>query len=308
MFNYYNVAMNFKTNKIFGIFLAAFSVSVWGVTFVSTKYLLSDFNAYEILFSRLIIAYICLWIMKPKVLIIHSGVKELNFALAGWMGVLAYQLLENLAINYTNASNVSIIVSLSPIFTAVALYIFLKQRDIKWNFFVGFIIAIVGVALVSFNGVVDFNLNPKGDVLAFGCCVCWGLYSVYVSKVNGYGYNQIQSTRRIFMYALVFMFPAMILQYVTGALNFNPERFAKPMNLINLVFLGAVASAMCFVFWNHSCKVLGTVYTSIAIYLIPVVTIIFAFIFLGERLSLMGIIGTILAVAGMFVSGYKKRK
>lgn len=300
--------MSLKNNKIIGALLAAFSVFVWGVTFVSTKYLLEDFTAAEILFFRLIVAYLCLWGMKPKPLLINNGVQELNFAMAGLMGVLVYQLLENMAINYTNASNVSIIVSLSPVFTAIALFIFLKQRDIKWNFFIGFVIAIVGVTLVSFNGVVEFNLNPKGDLLAFGCCVCWGLYSVYVSKVNRYGYNQIQSTRRIFMYALVFMIPAMILQYVIGALNFNPARFVKPMNLINFVFLGAVASAMCFVFWNQACKILGTVYTSIAIYLIPVVTIIFAFIFLGERLSLMGIIGAILAVAGMFVSGYKKRK
>jgi len=300
--------MDIKNNKILGAFLAAFSIFVWGVTFVSTKYLLKDFDAYEILFYRLVVAYVCLWIMKPKALFINSGVQELNFALAGLLGVLIYQLLENLAINYTNASNVSIIVSISPVFTAFALFVFLGQRGVKWNFFIGFVVAIIGVTLVSFNGVVEFNLNPKGDLFAFGCCVCWGLYSVFVSKINSYGYNQIQSTRRIFMYALVFIIPIMGLNYFSGALSIKPARFANPMNLLNLLFLGVVASALCFVFWNQACKILGTVYTTIGIYLIPVVTIIFAFIFLGERLSLMGLIGSVLAVSGMIVAGYKKRK
>ena len=67
----------------FGIFLACVSVFIWGITFVSTKSLLNDFSAFEILVVRFLAAYLGLWAMRPKRLVLKSKKENISFALAG---------------------------------------------------------------------------------------------------------------------------------------------------------------------------------------------------------------------------------
>ena len=309
-----------------GLFFATVSIFIWGITFVSTKYLLRSFSSYEILVLRFLLAYAGLWILRPRRLHLSERKQELYFMLAGFSGVTAYQFMENMAISYTSASNVSIIVSICPIFTAIFAQIFLKERHLTMYFNIGFLLAIFGIALVSFNGVVEFHLNPKGDVLALCSALCWGLYSICVSKINSLRLDSIQVTRRIFFWAVVFMLPIGVFSLLRfGAAlpagedlqiqnnisvffdsAFNLKRFSNPLNWLNLCFLGLGASAFCFAAWNIACEKLGTVRATVGIYLIPVVTIVFAFFALGEKISLMGAIGALLTISGLFVSEIKK--
>ena len=80
------------------------------------------------------------------------------------------------------------------------------------------------------------------------------------------------------------------------------SRFNKPMNVLCLLFLGIIASGFCFAAWNKACKIAGTVKVSCGIYLIPVVTIIFAFFALGEKITLLGALGAAITIVGLFVS------
>ncbi|MBQ8678642.1 MAG: DMT family transporter [Treponema sp.] len=314
-----------KKSSLVGLIFASLSVFMWGITFVSTKYLLRSFSAFEILVLRFFLAYLGLWILRPKSLHLEDKKNEIYFALAGFSGVTAYQFMENMAISYTSASNVSIIVSICPIFTAIFSQIFLKEKHLTPTFLLGFLLAIFGIALVSFNGVVILHLSPKGDLLALGAAVLWGVYSVCVSKINALGLDSIQATRRIFLWALLFMIPIGLFSIMTlGTFpvstpdfkipgisllldsEFNHFRFLNPLNWLNLAFLGLGASAFCFAAWNIACERLGTVRATVGIYLIPVVTIIFAFFALGENISLMGAIGAVITIAGLFVSEIKK--
>ena len=118
--------MSFRDKKIFGYLLAAACIFFWGITFVCTKYLLRDFTPLEILFYRFIAAYVGLWILRPRLEKIAAR-DNILFALAGFTGVILYQLFENIAINYTNASNVSVIVGICPLFTAIFSQIFSRK-------------------------------------------------------------------------------------------------------------------------------------------------------------------------------------
>lgn len=60
--------------------------------------------------------------------------------------------------------------------------------------------------------------------------------------------------------------------------------------------------------WNKACNIVGTVKVSVGLYLIPVVTIIFAFIFLGEKITLLGASGALLVITGLIISGIQKSK
>ena len=292
--------MNFRDKKVFGYLLAAACVFFWGITFVCTKYLLRDFSPLEILFYRFIAAYLGLWILRPRYEKIAAR-DNILFALAGFSGVILYQLFENIAINYTNASNVSVIVSICPLFTAIFSQIFLKEKHLSVWFIIGFIISITGVTLVCLNGNKTLEFKPKGDFLALFSAVCWGLYSVVISLINRKNYDQICATRRIFFFAVLMMIPLMIFTNDISIIQ-NSTRFAKPLNILSLLFLGIIASGFCFAAWNKACKIVGTVKVSCGLYLIPIVTIIFAFFVLGEKITLAGALGAAITIAGLFVS------
>ncbi len=292
--------MNLRDTKVFGYLLAAVSIFFWGITFVCTKYLLNDFSPLEILFYRFIAAYIGLWILRPKFEKIEIR-DNILFLLAGFFGVILYQLFENIAINYTNASNVSVIVSICPLFTAIFSQIFLKEKHLSLWFIIGFIISISGVTLVCLNGNTELELNPKGDFLALFSAICWGVYSVVISIINRKNYDQICATRRIFFFAVLMMIPLMLFGNNTNIVE-GASRFNKPMNVLCLLFLGIIASGFCFAAWNKACKIAGTVKVSCGIYLIPVVTIIFAFFALGEKITLLGALGAAITIVGLFVS------
>ena len=312
-----------STRPVFGYVLATITIFFWGITFICTKALLNDFSALEILFFRFLAAYIGLWIIRPKRQKIQPR-DNILFVLAGLSGVVLYQFTENMAINFTNASNVSVIVSICPLFTALIAQYFLKENHLNLWFLLGFLISIMGVALVCFNGKMELELNPVGDLLALFAAICWGFYSLFVSLINKNNYDPICVTRRVFFYAVLFMLPLMASGYavtqsgaqgdiaqsmfVTFDKAINAARFSKPLNWFNLLFLGFIASGFCFSAWNKTCEILGTVKVTCGLYLIPVVTIIFAFFTLGEKITLLGGIGAVLTIIGLFISEKKTKE
>ena len=318
--------MNKNSKKIWGLFLAAFSIFFWGITFVSTKYLLRAFSSMEILTYRFLAAYLGLWIIHPKFVKIEWH-DNILYAFAALSGVVLYQLSENIAIHFTNASNVSVIVSICPLFTAIISQIFLKEKHLSLWFIIGFIISITGVTLVCLNGNTALEFNPKGDLLALLSGICWGFYSMVISILNKKNYDSVCATRRIFFFAVLIMLPLSLMGWGLGvhgksaaagdvsdfvsSLYFsmdkavNAARFSNPWNIFNIIFLGFIASGICFTTWNKACQIAGTVKVSCALYLIPVVTIIFAFFALGEKITPLGAIGAAVTIAGLFISEKK---
>lgn len=145
------------------------------------------------------------------------------------------------------------------------------------------------------------ELNPLGDILVTGAAFVWGCYSVLIKKINDYGYPVIQTTRRIFAYGLLFMILVLFLS------DFRPEfsRFADPVYLFNILYLGLGASALCFVTWNFAARELGAVKSSVYIYLNPVITVVASALILKESVTGMAVAGTLLTLAGLIISEMK---
>jgi drug/metabolite transporter (DMT)-like permease len=81
--------------------------------------LLVDFQPVEILFFRFVMGLLALLIVYPHRLKGTTRRQELSFVLAGLCGICMYYLLENIALTYTMASNVGVIISIAPFFTAI---------------------------------------------------------------------------------------------------------------------------------------------------------------------------------------------
>lgn len=280
-----------------GHLLALFTMLIWGTTFISTKILLHVFSAIEILFIRFIIGIIVLFIIYPKRLKTKDRKHEITFLAAGLSGICLYYLLENIALTYTNASNVGIIISIAPFFTAILTQLFFKDSGkITIHFFIGFIMAITGIYFINLNDT-QFSLNPLGDLLAVFAAFVWAIYSLLTKKINSYGYNIILTTRRTFLYGLIFMLP-MIFTHA----NLHINSLIKPQYLFNFIYLGVGASALCFVTWNYAIKILGPLKSSIYIYTVPVITVLTSSTILKEKLTLNVILGTVLTLIGLLIS------
>ena len=290
-----------KNKRLLGHIAAIFTIIVWGTTFISTKVLLTDFNTVEILFVRLLMGLMALFIAHPHKMQGVTKKQELIFAAAGLTGISLYYFMENMALTLTMASNVGVIVSVSPMFTILLASIFLKEEGkMRWNFFLGFLVAMLGIAFISFNGA-RLQLSPVGDLLSLGCAFVWGWYSILSRKIGEFGYSVILTTRKIFLYGILFMIPTLFF------FNFDVELqlFANTKYLLNFLYLGLCASALCFATWNYAVSTLGAVKTSIYIYLIPVITIIASALILKEPLTWISITGTVLAISGLFLSEYR---
>lgn len=143
-----------------------------------------------------------------------------------------------------------------------------------------------------------------GDILAVLASVCWAVYTILMRKISGLGHPTIGCTRRIFFYGLVFMLPVLLLSGLHPGFN----RFAKAVDLLNILFLGLCASALCFVTWNWSVRILGAVRTSAYIYVVPVITVAAAYLILHENITGTAVLGAFLTLSGLFLSERKHKE
>ena len=293
-----------QNKSVYGHLAALLTIVIWGTTFISTKVLLTAFQPVEILFFRFVLGFLALCAICPKRLKTAGFRQEAVLALAGLCGICLYYLLENIALTFTLASNVGVIISIAPFFTALLSHFVLKSGEhLRFSFFVGFVVAMIGIALISFGGS-RLTLDPVGDLLAVAAALVWACYSLLTRKIGSFDYPVVLATRKTFFYGIIFMLPTLFF------FDFHPQLSAliQPAVLFNLLYLGLGASALCFVTWNFAVKELGAVKTSVYIYAVPVITVLTSALILHEPLTFATGLGTMLTLAGLALSETKPKK
>lgn len=285
--------------RALGHLAALFTVLNWGTTFIATKILLRAFTPAEILIFRFVLGVAALFVACPHLLRVRDRRQELTFAAAGLTGACLYYLMENIALSYTTAANVGVIVTAAPLFTALFAWAAGKEEGRpSVRFFLGFVTAMAGICLISFPSLSAVSLDWRGDLLALGATAVWGVYSLLVRQIGTYGYSVLQTTRRTFLYGLVFMLPAVFLMDFRWGL----ERFADPLYTGTFLYLGIGACALCFVTWGFAVGVLGAVKTSVYIYLSPVITLVCSAAVLHESMTPASLGGAVLTLLGLILS------
>lgn len=275
---------------------ALFTVAVWGATFVSTKVLIANsLTPAEIFLLRFAMAYICIWPLSGKRLRASGWRDELTLAVAGITGGSFYFLAENMALEYAPASNVSLIVCTAPVWTAVVLSLLYRSERMTRRQAVGSALAFAGMVLVVLNGHFVLRLSPRGDMLALSAALLWMVYSLVIKRIGG-RYPAVFITRKVFFYGLLTILPVFLVQ----PFSVTPEILARPAVWANLLFLGIVASMLCYILWNAVMHKLGAVRTTNYIYFNPLVTIITAALCIGERITPAALAGAALILYGMW--------
>lgn len=289
--------------KILAYIVALLTVLVWGETFVSSKILLGHgLRPADIFAYRFGIAYLGMWLISRKNIFCKNWKDELKMLLLGITGGSLYFLTENSALEYSTASNVAIILCATPLATSFLMALFFKDERMKRSQFVGSFIAILGLALIIFNGEVVLKLNPLGDNLALGAVLCWGSYSVLMKFVTG-RYDTAFITRKVFGYGLLTIVPYFAVcgwPWNAGTGAGAGSMVTEPVVWGNLLYLGIVASLVCFLAWNWALRELGTVRTTNLLYLQPFFTMVIGYLLLGERITWMAVAGVIILIAGVY--------
>ena len=282
---------------IFAHIVAVLVVAVWGTTFVSSKVLITHgMEPASIFFFRFLMAYVCIIFVSHKRLFASNLLDELTLLCLGMMGGSLYFLSENMALKYSTASNVGILVGTTPLLTALILALFYKSERMMLRQVCGSLVAFVGMVLVILNGQLVLHLNPLGDALALGASLTWALYSLCMKRVMG-RYSVDFITRKVFGYGLLTILPYFIW---VSPLQSSWQLLSTPVVAGNLLFLGFVASLGCYLVWNWVMARIGAVTATNYIYSQTLVTMAVATIVLHERITLMAVAGAVILIVGMW--------
>ena len=289
-------------------FVAFLVVAIWGSTFVVTKLLLlAGLSPAHIFTLRFVIAYALLLFFAafkhPFRWFAKDWKDELLMLGLGLAGGSLYFLTENAAMNYTTTTNTSLIVCLCPLFAALLISLFYHDQRLRGIQIVGSLLAAAGVVIVELNGHFVLHLSPAGDALAFAACLCWAVYSLLMIPACK-RYDTLFITRKLFFYGLVTMIPYYIVFPQWPPL----EALLEPQTIVELLFLGAIASTLCYYLWGWVIRRLGAVVATNYVYFNPVITIVCAWIVLSENITEWFLLGTALILVGMFLADKKTKK
>lgn len=294
--------------------VALVTVIIWGSTFVFTKLLLQEgLSPAQIFTLRFAIAYLLLlaYSLLTNQMKWPTAIKgdwrllkrELLMLALGITGGSLYFLAENEALKYTATTNVSLIVCSCPLVAALIIGMFYKSERMSRLQMTGTLMAVCGVSVVVLNGHFVLHLSPLGDVLALVANVCWAVYSLLMIPANKH-FGAVFITRKVFFYGLLTMIP----YYVMKPESFSCDLLLQPQVWGNLLFLGVVASCVCFLTWTWVMNKLGAVIATNYVYLNPVSTIVIAYLVLGEQITVLFVLGTLLILVGMYLADRRANK
>lgn len=283
---------------------ALITVTAWGVSFVSTKVLLENgLGPAEIYIYRFILAYILILIACHNRLWANSFRDELLFMTCGLCAGSIYFISENMALEYTYVTNVSLLVTTSPLITTMLMWMLYKNEKLGKGTIIGSLIAFTGVACVIFNSSSNVEIKPLGDILSLLAALSWSIYSLVLKKLNAL-YSVMFISRKTFFYGVLTALPFMFFQPEIC----SPSVLLKTEVWANLLFLGAFASMIAYILWAQSVKHLGAIKASNYMYISPIITLVASVAFLGEPLSIIGGTGCVLILGGMWFGEHLDRK
>ena len=284
--------------------VAAFAmILVWGISFLNTRVLLdSGLTPTEIFVARFTIAYVSLLVVSGFKVRFTGWRDELLFVVCGVAGGSAYFIAENTALELTLISDVAVLVSTAPLTTALMGAIFYRDERISWLSCLGMIIAFVGSVMLALKDGLVWGDSIMGDLLALLAAFVWAFYSMALKKLNR-TYSTLFITRKLFFYGILSALPLLAMEES----QINWQAVSRPEVWGNLLYLGLICSMAAYFIWGITVKRIGAVRASNYFYLSPIISMIAAAIWFGERTNAVAYIGCVLILAGVIMAEKFKR-
>lgn len=273
------------------------AVVFWGTSFVATKTVLLEIKPVTVIILRLILASILL----TTIALSTKRSFSVNLKSHGWIFILAliatfHLWIQVTGLQYTTASNTGWIIGTAPIFMAVLGLIFYKEK-VTFLQLAGILIAMFGLLLLIGKGnILNINLiENKGDLLVLGSAFTWGVYSMVNKKIS-LTYSPLMTILYLFLMMAIIIIP----------FNLNSETFNSVINLsllgwISILFLGLFCSGIAYVIWAQALRDMESAKVGAFLYFEPFVTVLAAWFFLNEAITLMMILSGLLITFGVFI-------
>jgi drug/metabolite transporter (DMT)-like permease len=278
-------------------------VVFWGANISIIKVALHHFHPVVFNFLRFLIASVTITFLYREVFKDKLERKEIWSLMAlGLLGNTVYQFLFIYGVKYSFASHTSIMLGVTPIFTA-GISKWLKIEEVRGRLWLGIFLSFSGILLIV-CGAKDFDAGDLsgniGDLFVLLASLAWSLYTAFSKKlVSAY------SSRHYVLYTMLFGTAFMI--------PFSLPSFREQnWNALTYYEWGAVvySSLLALVYgysaWYYGVQRMGSTRTSTYGNLTPVAGLIVAMIFLGERLTLLQWFGAAIIFAGLMLNRFAK--
>lgn len=267
--------------------------TIWGTTFVATKSMLERIPPLTLASIRFAIAVLVLllllaWLDRRPIL-------NRTTAVMGLVGVLAVYACQNLGLIYTDAANGALIHGGIPIFTVLVAAPALGEH-LSGRRLLGVSLSLLGVAAVVLRGsVAGLGLSAIGDGLVLLSALGLAVYLVLGRRAYE-GDSSLELVSGVAIFGLVFLMPP-------SAVELGLRGMGRPtaVDLLGLLYLGAVASALAFVLWAFGLRQLEAGQAAIFANLNPLVGVVAAAVVLGEPVTWVQIAGGGLVLIGVWL-------
>jgi len=316
-------------NRLFGHLAASFAAVNWGFTFILSNMLLkAGLSAYEALLLRSLVAYAFLWLISLAARQNGDGPflsRRLRqngdgpflsrwlkgqrlYMVAGMTGLSVYYLLDYTALLYTSASFVTLICATVPLFVTIALWLVHRERPSRF-FLIGSLVAVFGVAVVATAGGEALRVTATGTLLVAAGNVLWAIYTLVGRQIDAAGatdsptlQQSVNNMRKVFFWAIASLLAAMPLFGfdVSWKVLFQVQVF------IPILVLGVMTSALTFIAYGLSVRLLGAARAGVYLYFPPVIGALAGHFLLGETLTVWGVAGIAVVVVGLLLSELKR--
>ena len=284
-------------------FLLLFTSFLWGGNFVVGKTLVDHASPVTLTTLRWLIAVLCLipivWWKEKSLSVSRKAI--LPLLLMGITGVVLFNLFQFLALDFTSATNVGLISTLNMFSIALFSFLFLKEKINTWQLG-SMLISFIGVLLVLSKGHFEmlFSIGfNKGDLLMVAAVCVWGLYSI-VSKWAMKYTTPLMATLYSGVFGVIVLIPLNVHGFTITNLNAS---FVQ-----SILYTGVVSTVLCMLLWNIGVQKIGATSSGMFLNFNPIFTAFIAFMWLGERLTLIQGVGSVTVIVGCFLFTFFKQK
>ena len=278
----------------------------WGGTFIAGRILADSMPPADAAFIRFALAALFMAVITRLIdgkLALPPKNQVIRLLLLGFTGVFCYNICFFSGLAYIEAGRASLIIALNPIAIAVGAILLLGER-LSLLQTAGLVISLIGAVFVISNGHPSVLLSGGfgfGEAAIIGCVVSWAAYSLIGRSVL----RDMSPLSAVFYSAL---FGAAMLFLVTlrdwtlgGMFNYSAAAW------LSLVFLGLLGTAAGFSLYYYAIRTIGAARSSVFINLVPLFSIVLAWLILGETIKGSVLVGGIILLTGVYLTNKQKR-
>ena len=288
-----------QQSRPFALACLVLAMALWGSSFIALKLAFAEWPAMWVIFARMAIGsliFLAAWRWRGR-MDYQAGDWKYLVGLAVCEPCL-YFVCESFALQYTSAAQAGMITALLPLLVAVGAFLLLHER-IARNTWAGFALAVLGALWLTLAGEPDRHAPQPllGNFFELLAMVCATGYTLLLKHMSARYSPFILTAMQAFIGSVFFLPLAAVGSGVPPA--------PSGQGLFALVYLGSVVTVGAYDLYNFGVSRLPASQATGFINLIPVFTLVFAWLLLGERLNGQQLLAAGLVFAGVALSQWR---